>query len=94
MYFRYILSFLFTVCFFLQLRAVPSEVKVRHLTVNEGLLRNAVFDLVQDKKGCIWIGGWDGLYSYDGYQLKLVCQNPIPQKKGEQVIRKLAIDDS
>lgn len=94
MYFRYILSFLFTVCFFLQLRAVPSEVKVRHLTVNEGLLRNAVFDLAQDKKGCIWIGGWDGLYSYDGYQLKLVCQNPIPQKKGEQVIRKLAIDDS
>lgn len=92
-YFRFILSFI-VICYSFHSWAISSEVKVRHLTVNEGLLRNAVFDLVQDPKGMIWIAGWDGLYSYDGYQVRLVCQNPIPLTKGEQVIRNLAVDDS
>ena len=78
----------------LSVRAISPEVKIRHLTVNEGLLRNAVFDIRQDDLGGIWFAGWDGLYAYDGYQIRLVCRPSFGDKDGDLAINKLAIDDS
>lgn len=77
----------------LSVRAISPEVKIRHLTVNEGLLRNAVFDIRQDDLGGIWFAGWDGLYAYDGYQIRLVCRPSFGDKDGDLAINKLAIDD-
>lgn len=34
----------------------------------KGLSQNSVFCLIQDSKGFIWIGTWDGLNKYDGYE--------------------------
>lgn len=91
---KYILIFLFVVFPSFRLGAVSSDVKVRHLTVNEGLLRNAVFDVQQDHLGGIWFAGWDGLYAYDGYQIRLVCRPSFGDNDGDLAINKLAIDDS
>ncbi len=38
-----------------------------HLTIREGLPHNAVYCLLQDQYGYIWIGGHNGLSRYDGY---------------------------
>jgi ligand-binding sensor domain-containing protein/two-component sensor histidine kinase len=39
-------------------------------TVYDGLVSNPVRCIYQDKKGYIWIGTYDGLSRYDGYQFK------------------------
>jgi ligand-binding sensor domain-containing protein/signal transduction histidine kinase/DNA-binding response OmpR family regulator len=44
------------------------HVKFKHLSINEGLSQNAVFSMIQDHDGFIWIGTEDGLNKYDGYE--------------------------
>lgn len=44
-----------------------AAVKVEHLTKKDGLSGTIVSDLFQDRKGYIWIGTWEGLSRYDGY---------------------------
>ncbi|MBT8381659.1 MAG: response regulator [Ignavibacteriaceae bacterium] len=47
------------------------DLKFSHLTAKDGLASNSVFGIVQDSKGFIWIGTYDGLCRYDGYNLKI-----------------------
>lgn len=94
MLFRHMLTLVLVLTFSLPQWAISPEVKIRHLTVNDGLLRNAVFDIRQDNLGGIWLAGWDGLYAYDGYQINLVCPTSVFGKVGDQVIKNLAVDDS
>ncbi len=42
-----------------------------HLTVNEGLSNNLIFDITQDSLGFIWAATQDGLNRYDGYKFKV-----------------------
>ena len=42
----------------------------QHLTVNDGFLTNSVSHMLQDKEGLMWFGSDDGLFCYDGLQLK------------------------
>lgn len=41
----------------------------------EGLAYNEVNSIYQDNRGLIWIGTWDGLCSYDGYDFTCLNQN-------------------
>ncbi|HSN16736.1 MAG TPA: two-component regulator propeller domain-containing protein, partial [Gammaproteobacteria bacterium] len=47
-----------------QAHAAP---RFRHLTMEDGLSNNEVYDIAQDKKGYIWLATADGLDRYDGY---------------------------
>lgn len=42
-----------------------------HIGLEEGLSKSAVTALLQDESGFIWIGTYDGLNRYDGYQFKI-----------------------
>jgi ligand-binding sensor domain-containing protein/DNA-binding CsgD family transcriptional regulator len=46
-----------------------------HLTIEEGLSHNTVFDIIQDFNGYIWIGTQNGLNKYDGYSFEVYRSN-------------------
>ncbi|WP_157687523.1 hybrid sensor histidine kinase/response regulator [Pedobacter psychrophilus] len=47
------------------------DIKFKHLTIDNGLSQNTVTTIFQDHKGLIWIGTWDGLNKYDGYNFEI-----------------------
>ncbi|GAB5534295.1 MAG: hybrid sensor histidine kinase/response regulator transcription factor [Rubricoccaceae bacterium] len=51
--------------------------RFRHLTVETGLSQNAVFDIVQDRKGFVWMGTKDGLNRYDGREVTVNRHDPF-----------------
>lgn len=42
----------------------------RTLTVRDGLISNSTTTLLQDSRGFLWIGSYDGFSRYDGYSFK------------------------
>lgn len=48
-------------------RGEGSDVKFRHITIDEGLSQNFVYTILHDSKGYMWFGTRDGLNKYDGY---------------------------
>ncbi len=55
--------------------ALSPSLRFRHLTTNNGLPGNHVEAFVQDKRGFMWIGTWEGLARYDGYRFVTYKQN-------------------
>ena len=44
-------------------------------TIKSSLSANYIFEISQDTSGIIWVGSYNGLYSYDGYDFKLYWNN-------------------
>ncbi|MEZ4937749.1 MAG: adenylate/guanylate cyclase domain-containing protein [Crocinitomicaceae bacterium] len=44
-----------------------NDIKFNNFTINEGLSQSFATDILQDKRGFIWIATQDGLNKYDGY---------------------------
>ena len=54
-------------CFFVfTFHATGQQLIFKTYTVEDGLVANPVRCILQDKKGFIWIGTWEGLSKYDG----------------------------
>ncbi|MEZ5070730.1 MAG: response regulator [Bacteroidales bacterium] len=51
------------------LSAQQREVQFDRISVEEGLFDHSINCISQDRTGFIWIGGSDGLYKYDGYEI-------------------------
>ncbi|MBN2520793.1 MAG: GAF domain-containing protein, partial [Bacteroidales bacterium] len=54
-----------------QLNAQPKSLQFKHITPDEGLSSSSVTSMIQDNKDFLWIGTYDGLNRYDGYDLKV-----------------------
>ncbi len=52
------------------------------LSMNDGFTSNRANAIIQDQKGYIWIGTWNGLNRYDGYE----CKKYIPNFKDSSTI--------
>ena len=47
--------------------AAQQNLRFEHLGMEDGLSNDNAVAILQDRKGYIWIGTWDGLNKYDGY---------------------------
>lgn len=65
--------------------AGQTDLKFRHLGVDEGMSSNAVNSIVQDKHGFIWMGTNEGLDRYDGTKIS----EYIPEKN----LSKFSVDN-
>jgi len=82
---RRILSLLTCIVLFLPLMA-RDDYHCRNLTMNDGLLSNAVRNIVQDPYGFIWFGTDNGLCRYDGTRVQ---PYRIPQLGNNQYVSAL-----
>lgn len=66
------------ICFtFTLLSAFSQEQPVfRHYSVEDGLSQNTVMAILQDSKGFMWFGTWDGLNKFDGYKFTIYKSRP------------------
>ena len=65
-----------------------------HLSNQKGLSQNSISSIGQDQHGFIWIGTYDGLNRYDGYNIKLFRNDPnLPFSVADNYIKTLLIDD-
>jgi signal transduction histidine kinase/ligand-binding sensor domain-containing protein len=71
---RPVMQFLYCFAYFLlvghSLLYSQQSSRIQHFTSEEGLSENVIYSIVQDKRGFLWIGTWDGLNRYDGYNFK------------------------
>jgi signal transduction histidine kinase/ligand-binding sensor domain-containing protein/DNA-binding response OmpR family regulator len=66
--FKLILSFLFFRNAILLCQNV--NLRIDHYTVENGLSQNTVDCILQDSRGFMWFGTWNGLNKFDGYNFK------------------------
>lgn len=76
----YLKFFILSACIFLFSGSIPgqnSDIKFKHLTIDNGLSQNWVKAICQDQYGFMWFGtGGNGLNRYDGYNFKIYRYNP------------------
>ena len=64
------------ICFFLSFSFLHAQTPVTYLGINQGLSNNSVRCILQDHRGFMWFGTYDGLNRYDGYSFR-VFRNKI-----------------
>ncbi|MEO1653102.1 MAG: two-component regulator propeller domain-containing protein, partial [Bacteroidota bacterium] len=61
-----------------------SKYQFRHLDLQDGLLDNTVFSILQDQEGFLWFGTGSGLQRYDGYEFVNFKYDPKKNEQGLQ----------
>jgi signal transduction histidine kinase/ligand-binding sensor domain-containing protein/CheY-like chemotaxis protein len=66
--------------------------KFQHLTTEDGLSSDLIWNIVQDHDGFIWFSTYDGLNRYDGHTVKVFKNDPDdPQSLSSSVLRNLYV---
>ncbi|WP_195472262.1 hybrid sensor histidine kinase/response regulator transcription factor [Bacteroides xylanisolvens] len=70
------------ICFFMLLVCSHSHSQnqslgFKHFTISDGISNSYITDILQDKRGYIWIGTTDGLNCFDGYDFKVYKKDPF-----------------
>jgi PAS domain S-box-containing protein len=53
-----------------------SDIKFRHISIQQGLSHDAVYSVTQDQNGIIWVGTQNGLNKFDGYNFHTYYHDP------------------
>jgi len=69
------LIFCLTVIGFTGLTA-QQQLRFKHLNLEQGLSHSLVTDVIQDRRGFIWVGTQDGLNRFDGYHFRIFRPDP------------------
>lgn len=72
---KILLKIFFSFCLFSKIFPQP-DYQFQHINSDEGLSSNTVTCILQDHIGFLWIGTYDGLNKYDGYDFKVFKHNP------------------
>lgn len=69
-------AFLLTI----NLHSQGNDFQFTHITSEDGLSVNGVTKILQDSKGFLWFGTYNGLHRYDGYNFKIFLPEPSNPK--------------
>ncbi|HVO75615.1 MAG TPA: two-component regulator propeller domain-containing protein, partial [Ignavibacteriaceae bacterium] len=74
---RILLRFIFS-CFVISINLYPDdeEIQCTHLTAEDGLSLSVVTSVLQDSRGFLWFGTYNGLNRYDGYNFRIFMPEP------------------
>jgi hypothetical protein len=68
---------------------------IREFTTDNGLPNNEIRAIAQDSDGFYWIGTWDGLARFDGYEFTNFYHDPLDDKSiGNSLINNIAVDEN
>ncbi len=56
-----------------------SHLDFEHIATADGLSQSDIQSILQDSRGFMWFGTWEGLNKYDGYTIKVFKNNPADQ---------------
>ncbi len=91
----YLLLFLFTLSFLPDVYAQKDAIKFTHLSIEQGLSHSIILSMLQDRKGFMWFGTYDGLNKYDGYTFTPYKPNPEnPNSLSHNVVLSLYEDQA
>lgn len=72
--------------------SLPIDVRVKFVTLQDGLPSNAVSDIYQDQKGFMWFSTNNGLARYDGNQMKVYLQNSAYASSPDRRVKRITED--
>ncbi len=90
--FRKILIIIFT-GFILFADAQSSHIKFKNFSVSNGLSQSTAFSITQDCYGFIWIGTYDGLNRYNGYEIEIYKNNTDSLSLPDNIVQALCTDN-
>jgi signal transduction histidine kinase/DNA-binding response OmpR family regulator/streptogramin lyase len=67
---------IFVIGLLLTSNVFTQSIHFNHLTTEDGLSNNIVFDIIQDRFGFLWFATDDGLDRYDGYDFRIFRNDP------------------
>jgi len=69
------------------LKAQLSQFRFKHYTTADGLSQGNIYHIIQDSRGFMWFGSFDGLDRFDGYNFKVFRSfyNDSNSIKGEKI---------
>lgn len=80
--------FFFAVVIYWEGYAQPDKLRFEHITSDQGLPNNTAIRIMQDQKGYIWVGTYNGLCKFDGYNFTTYQFDPDDTSSiGGNVIR-------
>ncbi|WP_320171148.1 two-component regulator propeller domain-containing protein [Maridesulfovibrio sp.] len=59
-------------------QAFQQDLRFRRFSLNDGLSQSSVLCMLQDSKGFMWFGTYDGLNRYDGLNIKIYSNTKSP----------------
>ena len=73
---RYVVLFIlhFLCCFAF---SQSNKIQFDHIGTAEGLSQSNAFCIMQDSRGFMWFGTWEGLNKYDGYNITVYKNDPL-----------------
>lgn len=72
--------------------SLPIDVRVKFVTLQDGLPSNAVSDIYQDQKGFMWFSTNNGLARYDGNQMKVYLQDSAYASSFDRRVKRITED--
>ena len=72
--------------------SLPIDVRVKFVTLQDGLPSNAVSDIYQDQKGFMWFSTNNGLARYDGSQMKVYLQDSAYASSSDHRVKRITED--
>lgn len=72
--------------------SLPIDVRVKFVTLQDGLPSNAVSDIYQDQKGFMWFSTNNGLARYDGNKMKVYLQDSAYASSSDRRVKRITED--